>query len=72
MNFLLKPTGLNIVILLAIILFVGILGPYLVLWALNTLFPVLALKYSFDSWCAVVLLHAFFTTAIRTNSKDSS
>lgn len=66
MMFSLKPTVGNIALLVAIILFVAILGPLLTLWALNTLFPVLALKYSFDNWCAIVLLHAFFTTAIRT------
>ena len=40
----------------------ALLAPFAYLWALNTLFPVLELEYSFVNWLAVCLLHAFFHT----------
>jgi hypothetical protein len=32
------------------------IGPLLTIWSLNVLFPVLAIKYSLESWIAVVIL----------------
>jgi len=37
-----------------------ILGPVATIWALNTLFPALAIPYDFDHWCAVVILGGVF------------
>lgn len=45
-----------IVVLLAI-------GPILTIWAMNTLFPSLAIPYTFSTWAAVIFLGA----AIRAN-----
>ena len=52
--------------LVAIMLVVAIftLGPIFVVWALNTLFPILAIPYSFDSWCAVIVLAWFMRVKI--------
>jgi hypothetical protein len=36
-----------------------ILGPLLIIWSVNTLFPVADIKYTFGTWCAVLLLGAF-------------
>lgn len=49
------------------VLIVGlvILGPLVFIWALNTLFPSLAIQYTFETWAAVVILNAFINTAIR-------
>jgi hypothetical protein len=49
-------------IIVAILLVIAILivGPFLTVWALNTLFPVLAIGYTWQTWCAVILLGAFF------------
>ncbi len=54
-------------ILLFVILLVGlaVVGPLLVIWALNTLFPTLLIPYTFETWSAVVLLHAFLNLAVR-------
>jgi hypothetical protein len=41
-----------------------IFGPLLVVWSLNTLFPVLAISYTFESWAAVVFLFWFFRLKI--------
>lgn len=46
-----------------------IVGPLLVIWALNQLFPVLALPYTIWNWLAVVILGAFVRAkvSIRKN-----
>lgn len=41
-----------------LLIVVGLLVPFAYLWALNTLFPVLALEYSFVNYVAVCLIHA--------------
>jgi uncharacterized membrane protein YedE/YeeE len=41
------------VILVAVLM---ILGPVLTIWSLNTLFPVLNIPYSMETWLAVVIL----------------
>lgn len=45
-----------IIFILAIL--VIIFGPLASLWALNTLFPALAIPYTFDTWLASFLLGA--------------
>ena len=34
-------------------------GPLLVIWALNTVFPALAIAYTFWTWLAVLILGTF-------------
>ena len=36
-----------------------VLGPIFVIWALNTLFPILVIPYSLETWCAVIVLAWF-------------
>ena len=40
----------------AFIVLLAVAGPLCTVWALNTLFPVLAIPYTFDTWVATVLL----------------
>lgn len=49
----------------AIVIAVAILFPILVIWALNTLFPVLAIPYTLETWSAVVLLQIFIKSKIE-------
>jgi hypothetical protein len=51
-----------ILIILLIVLLI-VLGPLLTIWALNTLFPVLAIGYTIETWCAVIIVGA----AMRAN-----
>ncbi len=51
--------GVIIIIALAVLL------PILYIWALNTLFPVLAIPYSLETWSAAVLLHIFFSKSVE-------
>jgi hypothetical protein len=52
--------------LVAIMLVVAIftLGPLFVVWALNTLFPILEIPYTFSTWCAVIVLAWFMRVKI--------
>ncbi len=49
----------KIMLLIVLVLFLLIIGPFLVIWSVNTLFPALAIPYGLETWCAVVLLGAF-------------
>jgi hypothetical protein len=46
-----------------LVLALVILGPLITIWAINTLFPVLAIPYTFWTWLAVIILFS----AVRTN-----
>jgi hypothetical protein len=48
-----------------LILALFILGPLLTIWALNTLFPVLAIPYALDTWFAVIVVAGLFKTTIE-------
>jgi hypothetical protein len=51
--------GFGILTVAAIVIGLLILGPLATIWAVNTLFPVLAIPYSFETWVAVVVLGMF-------------
>jgi hypothetical protein len=56
-------------ILWLIILVVAVaIGPLLTLWTLNTLFPVLAIPYTWETWLAALFLGGILTTNV-TNKK---
>ena len=46
--------------MLILIVFVVIVGPLLTIWSLNTLFPVLAIPYSIETWLATVVIAGIF------------
>jgi len=49
-----------IVIIVAVI----VLGPFFTIWSLNTLFPVLEIPYTLDTWAAVIILGGMFKTSV--------
>ena len=51
---------LKILVGVILILFLLAVGPWLAIWSMNTLFPVLAIEFTFWTWCAVVILGVFF------------
>ena len=55
---------------LALIILLIIIGPFLTIWALNTLFPALAIGYTLETWAAVILLGMFMRTNVKVNKKD--
>ena len=56
----------KIVTVLAIILVMFALGPWLVIWSLNTLFPVLAIEFNLATWFAVIILGSFIKGNVTT------
>jgi hypothetical protein len=49
---------------LVVIIILALLFPLLYIWAFNTLFPVLAIPYTIETWSAAVLLSIFFSKTI--------
>lgn len=60
MSDLIKIVGLVLLVVLIIAI-----GPLLTIWALNTLFPVLAIPYTFWTWLAVIFLGVFIRSDIN-------
>jgi hypothetical protein len=42
-----------------------IAGPLLIIWALNTLFPVLAIEYNMYTWLAALILGSVLGPTVR-------
>lgn len=59
-----KEIDMKFVLVLALIIFVIVIGPVATIWAANALFPVLAIPYTIETWFAVVVLGAFFKTNV--------
>ena len=52
--------GVTAIVVISLI----ILGPLVVLWSLNTLFPALAIPYTIQTWFAIVFFSAFFKVRV--------
>ena len=57
--------ALKLILLVVLIIAIIAIGPLLTIWALNTLFPVLAINYGFFEWLAVILLGGFFRANVN-------
>ena len=51
-------------LMVAFIVIMAALGPLLFIQALNILFS-FSIPYNLQTWCSVVILHAFITTAVK-------
>ena len=51
---------------LVLVVIVIIAGPLLSIWALNTLFPVLAIPYTLETWAAMLLVGGMFRSSFST------
>jgi hypothetical protein len=56
------------IILLVVALIVA--GPFLLIWALNTLFPVLAIDYTVWTWLAALILGATVGPTVRVKKSS--
>ncbi len=61
-------TILKLMLGIALIVTVIVLGPLLGIWSLNTLFPVLNIPYTWQTWAAFLLLFGS-VTGLRFGSK---
>jgi hypothetical protein len=55
----------GILLFSALIIALVVLGPLLGVWALNTLFPSLAIPYTFETWAAAIVIKGFFTVNVK-------
>ena len=53
---------------LLLIVAIVVAGPLLSIWALNTLFPVLAIPYTLETWAAMGLIGGVFQ-GLRVSNK---
>lgn len=60
------------VIVLGLILILALVavGPLLVIWSINTLFPVAAIPYDIWTWLAVIVLFGAVRTNVTYKRKD--
>lgn len=63
-------TGLGFLALIGIVVLLIVLGPLLVIWSLNTLFPVLGIPYTWKTWLSVLVLSGTFgSTRLKFKTK---
>jgi hypothetical protein len=55
--------------MIALIVVLVVAGPLLLIWALNTLFPVLAIPFTIGTWFAALILGAVFNPTLRVTRK---
>jgi len=55
---------MKVILIFILIALLVVFGPLVSIWALNTLFPVLAIPYTFETWCAVVLIKGLLTVQV--------
>lgn len=60
----LRPTARNLGFILGLALVIVIGMPLALIWALNTLFPVLAIPYTLETWFAAFIIPTAFKTNI--------
>ena len=58
----------KLIIGVALIILIIVFGPIAGIWSLNTLFPVLAIPYTLETWAAFFLLFGS-VTGLRFGSK---
>lgn len=46
----------NYIVIIAVLIVLIVLAPFLFIWSLNTLFPVLDISYTLETWVASFLL----------------
>ncbi len=60
-----NDTGTALLVIFFLILVV-IFGPIITIWALNTLFPVLAIPTNFATWFAALWLGGFIAARVKS------
>jgi hypothetical protein len=58
----------KLILWLILLVALVVLGPLVTIWTLNTLFPVLAIPYTLQTWLAALFLGGLLTSNV-TNKK---
>jgi hypothetical protein len=61
--------ALKLFVLILLVVAIVVIGPLLLIWSLNTLFPVLAIPYEITTWAAALILSATITS-VKAKKKD--
>jgi hypothetical protein len=62
--------GLGVVALAVLIVALVVLGPFIVIWAWNTLFgAAFLIDYTFWTWVAVIILGAFISPNVKVTKR---
>lgn len=56
---------LSLTAIIVLLVLALVLTPFLVVWSLNTLFPVLAIPYNMDTWLAVIVLNMTVASTLK-------
>lgn len=57
----------KVIFVVAFIAVLVVIGPIALIWSLNTLFPVLAIPYTLESWLAAFIVSATLRTTVKVN-----
>ena len=56
--------GFKLLALAALIIGIIVLGPLMLIWSVNTLFPVVNIPYTFETWIAAAIIPSLFRVSI--------
>ena len=56
----------TLILLLFVAIFI-VIGPILVIWSMNTLFPVLLIPYTLETWIATFILSGAFGSLVKSS-----
>ena len=61
-----KTSVVGVILGIAFIISLFIIGPFLVIWSMNTLFPSLVIPYTLETWGAIMLLGGWISGLMNT------
>jgi len=61
--------GMGILAVSAVIILLLVFVPFITIWAFNTLFPMLTIPYTLETWFAVIVLGMFFKSNVSVSKK---
>lgn len=56
---------MKILLILLVVVLALVAGPLVTIWALNALFPALAIPYTFGTWLAVIIVGAVLRAKVE-------
>lgn len=61
--------GMGILAVSVVIILLLVFVPFITIWAFNTLFPMLTIPYTLETWFAVIVLGMFFKSNVSVSKK---
>jgi ribosomal protein RSM22 (predicted rRNA methylase) len=56
---------MKILLIFLVVILAVAMGPLVTIWALNSLFPALAIPYTFSTWLAVIIVGAVLQARVE-------